>query len=91
MRILTNYELISIGDESLLIPVGDEAQRFQGLLVLNEESAFMVRLLKISQTTESLVFSLLEEYDVDKATAERDVQYLLSRLNEFKVLDPAES
>ncbi len=87
MKLLANYELISIGDESMLIPVGDEAQRFQGLLLLNEESAFMARLLKMPQTMESLVSALREEYDVDYATAERDVQYLLSRLDEFKVLD----
>lgn len=91
MKILSNYELISLPDESLLIPVGDEARRFEGVLVLNEESSFMARLLKTTQTMESLVYALQEEYDVDYTTAERDVQYLLSRLNEFKVLDPTES
>ncbi len=90
MKLLTNYELFSVGDESMLIPVGNEAQRFHGLLVLNEESAFMLHLLRKPQTVESLTQALLEEYDVDSVTAERDVLYLLSRLKEFKVLEPME-
>ena len=87
MIIKSAFDLLTIGNESMLIPVGDEANRFRGLLVMNDETAFIIRLLQTDQTTDSLLDAFLEEYDIDQETARIQLEHLLHRLDNMGILE----
>ena len=89
MTIKSGFEFISFGDEVMLIPVGDEAHRFRGLVVMNDETALIIRLLQKEQTMEELLDAFLAEYDMDRDAASLELERLLNRLDDLGILEHA--
>ena len=87
MKIKSNFEFVSIGDEVMLIPVGDEARRFRSLLVMNDETALIIRLLQTDQTTDTLLKAFLEGYDLDLEIARNELERLLRKLDDMGILE----
>ncbi|MBR2823298.1 MAG: PqqD family protein [Clostridia bacterium] len=87
MKLKEQYELVSLAGDSLLIPLGDEGVRFHGVVVLNDESAFILEKLKQEQSMDSLVQALLDEYEIDEATAETAIRDLLRQLDEYGITE----
>ena len=87
MKIKSNFEFVSIGDEVMLIPVGDEARRFRSLLVMNDETALIIRLLQTDQTTDTLLEAFLEGYDLDLEIARNELERLLRKLDDMGILE----
>ena len=80
MRVNPNFEFVNVANDYMLIPVGEEMERFKGTVVLNEVSSFVLEQLKSGLTEDDIVKSIIEEYDVDLNTAKADVHEALSRL-----------
>ena len=55
-------------------------------LSLNETGAVLWKTLEKGATKEQLVKALLAEYDVDEATAEKDVSAFIEKLQEAKLV-----
>ena len=87
MKIHEGFLLREVAGNYIVMPVGDAAQRLNGMIKLNETSAFLFRTLEGGADEEALVAALLAEYDVDEATARRDVGSFLSTLRTARVLD----
>ena len=81
-----NFEIVRIGEESVAVPIGDEATSFHGVITLSEPSAFILELLSKPQSKDDLVDRLCEEYDVDRITAETDLNNVLERFYEFNLI-----
>ena len=83
-----NGELIlrEIAGENILIPVGATALRIQGMISLTESGVRLWNRLQTECTEEDLVDAVLEEYDVDRETAEADVQAFLNQLRALELL-----
>lgn len=90
MHIVSGFILREIAGETVAIPSGDSAHRLSGLVALNESGAFLFRLLQSEQAAEGLVQALLDNYEIDAATAETDVAEFLAMLrrNNFLVETP---
>lgn len=83
-----NGELIlrEIAGEHILIPVGATALRIQGMISLTESGVLLWNRLQTECTEEDLVDAVLEEYDIDRETAEADVQAFLNQLRDLELL-----
>ena len=81
-----DFEIAMIGDEHIAIPIGAAATTFKGVVVLSEAAAFLLGALSEPLERDDLVQKLLGEYDVDRATAERDVDDLIGRLTEYGLI-----
>lgn len=81
MKMESNFEIVKIVEEYILVPVGDQMESFQGTVVLNDVSAYMLELMREDRTEKELVQLIMNEFDVDEKTAEEDV---LEALNEMK-------
>ena len=57
------------------------------LFTLNEVGKFIWLLLENDTTEEAIVSAILQEYDVDKATAEEAVAGFIRKLNEHGFLN----
>lgn len=73
--------------EYVLVPFGETALRIHGMICLSESGAFLFRALQEEQTKDSLVDGLLEEYEIDRETAHRDVEDFLDQLRQLQLLD----
>jgi len=75
MRIKQDYILKTIGDEIIIVPVKDEAVRFNGIITVNKTAAFLFQLLQENDYNEmDLVQFVLDRYDVDELKAKKDVE-----------------
>ena len=87
MKIDKDFTIQKVGVSFVAVPVGETSKTFHGMIRLNETGAFLWnKMTEADQTEDSLVAALLEEYDVDEATARSDVQKLVTALKDGKVL-----
>lgn len=62
------------------ITVSTTGTKFNGLIRSNPTAAFIVESLKTDTTESAVVDKVLAKYDVDRATAEKDVADIISKL-----------
>ncbi len=86
MRIKDGFLLRETAGKYIVLPLGGELD-LGSLITLNETGAFLWRLLENGASREALVEALLEEYDVDKERAEKDLDALLAKMNAVGVLE----
>lgn len=80
MHIPKGFHVRQILDEIIAVPSGEASKLFSGIVSLNDVGMFLFELLQTEQTTEALVEALLDTYDVERETAQRDVDEFLNHL-----------
>ena len=80
MKRNTDFMLRDIAGEVILVPTGAATQQFNGMITLNE--AFIWKNLDESESSEILVDKIMDEFEVDRETATRDVIGFVSALYE---------
>lgn len=86
MKASKDFILREIAGEFILVPTGEAATRFNGLITLNELGAFIFRCLETGQTVDTLTAAILAEYDVLEYTARTDCVEFLNQLREIGAL-----
>lgn len=87
MKIRNGFVLRNVVDEFIVMPTGDNIAKFEGAVVLNEISAFIYRQLENPVSRDDLLTAVLNEYDVDEATAAADLDALLDKLADMGILE----
>jgi len=88
MKLKSDYMLREIAGTWLVVPLGNRVVDFNGLITLSETGAFLWKLLQDGkENRDDLVKALLEEYDVDRATAEADVTDFLVQLQKESIAE----
>ena len=75
-----------VADDTILVPVGQTIYSSNGLFVLNEVGAFIWDRLPDAESPEHLCKAVLEEYDIDEASAMQDVNEFLDSLRKLEIL-----
>ena len=86
MNVVPGFVVRQIAGETVAIPAGAAAHALSGLLALNGSGKLLFELLQSPQSEESLVQALLEQYEIDEATARADVAEFLQHLRDSGVL-----
>lgn len=86
MKAVKEMILREIAGEHILIPTGSAAKKFNGLINLNQSGLLLWNKLQNECIKDDLVDVLLEEYEVDRETAEADVDKFLKKLREAEIL-----
>lgn len=76
----------TIGNDTVLIPVGKTVLDSNGLFVLNELGAFIWDLLPKVECAEDICAAVLKEYDVSEAEAETDIAVFLEKLRALQII-----
>lgn len=87
MKIKASFVLRNVVDEFIVMPTGSNIANFEGAVVLNEVSAFIYKQLENPMCRDDLLTAILNEYDVDEATAAADLDELLEKLSDMGVLE----
>lgn len=78
MKASSEIMLRRIAGENLLVPIGEAAARFQGIISLNDSGRLLWETLQKGCTRDDLIAAILDAYDVDEPTAARDVDEFLT-------------
>lgn len=78
----TNPEFIArdIAGELVLVPVGTAAKNYAGLVTCNEVGAFIWKKLESETSMDGLVSAILDEFEIDEATARKDAEEFVEKL-----------
>lgn len=87
MKIKDDFVKIRIADECFVVPVGEQAVDFYGIITLNGTAEFMWDCLEEDKTREELITVMLEEYDIDRTTAETDIDEFIGVLIKNNLFD----
>lgn len=86
MQLKNNFVIREIMGDTILVPIGDHLLEFNGLITLNELGVFILKLLPEAEDEAHIVDKILDEYDVDRETAEVDVKEFLEKLRQIKII-----
>ena len=86
MILKPEFELVEVADEHMVIPVGDQAASFQGVIALSESAFFLLNKLKVQKTRKELVELLTNEYEIDPDAAEKDLDDFIGQLTTLGII-----
>lgn len=86
MKRNSNFLMQDVAGTLVVVPVGEAAVSFKGMLTLNAVGAYIWELLENEQTLQSLTDALVERYEVAAEIAGADVEVFLGKLREAGAL-----
>lgn len=87
MKIANGFRLMSIAGENVVVPLGVKTVRFNAMITLNNSGAFLWQQLQEEKTEEELLNAMLQEYEIDEATASEDIKKFITKLKEAEILE----
>lgn len=86
MKINPEFIPRQVDNEYLLIPVGSVSNQMNGLITLNEMGAFIIEHIRSGMTDEEIIIAILDEFDSDKETVEKDYYDFIEKMKQKKVI-----
>ena len=80
MKIKEGYILREVAGNFVVLPIGQATLDFNGMISLNATGAFLFDLLKEDTTEEKLLEEMLNTYDIDEATAKKDIADFVEKI-----------
>ena len=87
MKLKYEFSVRNVVGEHILVPLGEGALAFSGIITTSEVGAFLVELLGQEVSYDTLLHRMLEEYEVDEATARADLDEFLGYLDQLSLLE----
>ena len=82
IKIKEGFVLREVAGSYIVVVVGEQVKNFKGVIKLNEAGAFLWSQIEKGANKEQLVEKLLGEYDIDKDTAQKDVEDFVNYIKE---------
>lgn len=86
MKLKKQFVLREIVGEAVLVPIGESAARFNGLLTVNELGKFIWENIESAKDEEELLQRILDEYEVDRDVAKADLDEFLGKLKAVDII-----
>ena len=86
MKLKYDFAVREIVGEYIMVPLGAAALKFSGMISTSETGAALAEALKEYVTRQELLQQLLEQYDIDEATAAADLDLFLDQLRKLDLL-----
>ena len=87
MKIKQGYVLREVGDAFVVVAVGKEAEKFKGVITLNESAKVLWDALAQGAGMEDLKKALTDVYDVSDEKALDSAEKFVAKLKEANVLE----
>lgn len=87
MKLNGKFMIRQVVDEVLAIPVGETALRFNGMIVLNAVSRVIWQCLEEETEIAAIVAAVTEQFEVEPAQAEADIEAFLDKLRQKDLLE----
>ena len=83
MQIKTGFVIRNVGGESVVVPVGETAKTFHGMINLNSTGALLWQFFTEEHTVEEAAALLQKEYGIDENTAKSDAQAFVDTIVKY--------
>lgn len=86
MKINENFLLREVAGQKVVMPVGEAAEKFSGMIRLNDTGLFLWTKLEEETDEETLLAAMLAEYEIDEPTARADIHRFVEALRKAGIL-----
>ncbi len=86
MKLKYDFAVREIVGEYVMVPLGQGALEFSGMISTSETGALLVEALNRNVTREFLLERILSEFEVDEQTASSDLDEFLDHLRKLNLL-----
>ena len=86
MEIKKKVFLRTVSGMDMLIPVGDTVKDYNGIFTLSPTAATAFRAIEKGCDKDGIINAVLDEFDVDRETAEKDVEEFLNMLRQYGIV-----
>lgn len=80
------FILRQVAGKHVLVPIGNAAVEFPGMVELNPTGSYVWQLLETEQTEDQLLQALLNKFDAEEAAVRADLDKFLSRLRSVNAI-----
>ena len=87
MKIIKDFILREVVGETVLIPTGETALQFNGIISLNPVSALIWKGLEAGKDEDAILADILAEFDVAEDVARADLQEFLQGMRKSQILE----
>ena len=87
MKLKHRFIIRSVAGQSVALSVGDEKERFNGMIKLNSVGEFIFKLLENDVTTDEILAKITEKYEVSESDAKEAVESYLTILRSNGLLE----
>lgn len=87
MKIKEGFLLRNVAGNNVVVPIGKATLDFNGMMSLNETGAFLFEKLIEGTSKEQLIEDLINEYDINKELAEKDVENFIAKVEREDLLE----
>lgn len=87
MKTKQGFLLRTVAGRDIVVAVGAASMDFNGLISLNETGTFLWKLLEKGADYDELLSKMLEEYDIDEATAREGIDSFIKTAEEAGLLE----
>lgn len=86
MKIKDGFAKREIAGSNIVVPVGSTSKEFNGMITLNESGSFFWDCFTKDITVDEAVKMVTDEYEIDEATAKKDIEKFVAMLKEHNLL-----
>lgn len=86
MKLKKDFILREIMGDVVLVPINQSTSQFNGLITVNELGKFIWENLEKVQDENDLLQLILDEYEVDKDVAKKDLDEFLQVLKDMDII-----
>lgn len=86
MKLKYDFAVREILGEYVMVPMGEGALKFAGMISTSETGATLVGALKNQVSRQELLQLLLDQFEIDEATAAADLDEFLMQLKKLNLL-----
>ena len=87
MKIKSTYQLREVAGEHMVVSTGADENAFNGVIMLNGTGAFLWKLLENGAERDELIAEVLNEYEVDEATAALGVDDFINDIKKANLFE----
>lgn len=87
MKVKNGFMLREVTSNFFVVPVGQTAVEFNGIITLSETGAFLWKQLAMEASSESMIVSLLDAYDISREIAEKDTLEFIESVRNADLLE----
>ena len=80
MRIKEGFLLREVAGNTVVVPIGDEAVEFNGVITINETGKFIWELMQDGIEKEELLDRYMKEYNISEDDAKEDIKTFIQIL-----------
>ena len=86
MMIKYIFEEVDMGEEIIIVPVGEGAAELNGVLKVNKEGREILDFLRQETNTEAIVDALAQKYDNERNSLDKYVNQVIDTLRRLNLL-----